>query len=346
METIMATSMRTLVLFAGLTLTAMVGAMTLDAFGASGKRVLIVQSYDPDYVWTQQINQGVLDGLQASGNVVEILYLDAKRAPEPEKLRAASIKILARIEALAPEVVIAVDDAAQVYLVAPRLKGRKTPQVVFCGVNAPLEKYGFPAENVSGVRERWHFRQGFALIKRMIPSVKRVAVLVEDSESGAYVIDDLWEDFQQNGPFALEVAGAEKIATFQQWRERVSYYQAHADVLAPGLYNTLLDKRSGQVTPPDEVMAWTNAENRKPTLGFSDVAKKHGVLCGILESGYEQGLLAGAMAREILTTGKDAGRLPVRINLKGVVMVNLKTAEKLALPVPFEIIEAAGEVLR
>jgi hypothetical protein len=29
-----------------------------------------------------------------------------------------------------------------------------------------------------------------------------------------------------------------------------------------------------------------------------------------------------------------------------VVMVNLKTAEKLALPVPFEIIEAAGEVLR
>lgn len=342
----MATRMRTLVLLAGFALTALAGAMSLDAFGASGKRVLIVQSYDPDYVWCQQINKGIQDGLQSSGDVTDILYLDAKRAPDPEMLRATSKTSLARIEALAPDVLIAVDDAAQSYLVAPRLKGRKTPQVIFCGVNAPLEKYGYPAENVSGVRERWHFRQGFALIKRMIPSVKHVAVLVEDSESGGYVIDDLWEDFRRNGPFALEVAGAEKIATFQQWRERVSYYQTHADVLAPGLYNTLLDTRSGQVTPPDEVMAWTNAENRKPTLGFSDVAKKHGVLCGILESGYEQGLLAGAMAREILTTGKAAGRLPVRVNLKGLVMVNLKTAEKLEIPVPFEIIEAAGEVLR
>jgi hypothetical protein len=40
----------------------------------------------------------------------------------------------------------------------------------------------------------------------------------------------------------------------------------------------------------DEVMAWTNAANTKPILGFADIVKQHGALCGILESGHEQGL--------------------------------------------------------
>jgi hypothetical protein len=52
------------------------------------------------------------------------------------------------------------------------------------------------------------------------------------------------------------------------------------------------------------------------------------------------------MVRGILTTGRPAGVLPVVVNVKGVVLVNLRTAERLGLRVPFEIIEAAGEVIR
>jgi hypothetical protein len=41
-----------------------------------------------------------------------------------------------------------------------------------------------------------------------------------------------------------------------------------------------------------------------------------------------------------------AGGLPVRINQKGVVVVNLKTAERLEIILPFAIIEAAGVVVK
>jgi len=308
-------------------------------------RVFILQSYNPEYVWTQNIDQGIRDALAGLDVVYEAFYLDAKRQPDPQLLRQAGEEAWQRITQWAPRVVVTVDDAAQALVAAPRLRGRESPQVVFCGVNAPLSRYGFPAANVSGVRERWHYREGFALLKRILPGLRSVAFLVEDSESGRLVAGDLLEE-RRNGPFALDLAGVETVGTFQQWQRRILHYQAEADALALGLYNSLVDEATGRVVPPDAVMAWTNAANARPTLGFSDIAKDHGLLCGVLESGHEQGYLAGSMVRAILTQGVAAGTLPVRINEQGVVLVNLKTATQHGIVVPYEIIEAAGVVVQ
>ncbi|MFZ5812465.1 MAG: ABC transporter substrate-binding protein [Thermodesulfobacteriota bacterium] len=337
--------------FACVAVAAAIRPITVVVAGEAGKggpagRILIVQSYNPEYVWTRQIDKGLRDALAGVAVDFGVVYLDAKRRPDPGLQRAAAQKVLARIEAEAPRVVVAVDDPAQAYLVAPFLKGRSSPQVVFCGVNAPLETYGYPAANVTGVRERYHFREGFELVKKIVPQAERVAFLGEDSESMRYVAGDLREDLLQNGPYALDLAGVDQCATFQEWQRKVRYYQKHADVLSFGPYNSLKDERTGRVADIDEVMAWTNAANTKPTLGFADIAKQHGALCGILESGHEQGLLAGAMVREILTTDKAAGRVPVEVNVKGLVLINLKTAERLGVRVPYEIIEAATEVIR
>jgi ABC-type uncharacterized transport system substrate-binding protein len=309
-------------------------------------RVFILQSYNPEYVWTQNINQGIRDALAGLLVDYEYFYLDAKRQPDPKRLQSAGEEALRRIRQWAPQVVVSVDDAAQALVVAPHLKGLASPQVVFCGVNAPLSLYGFPATNVSGVRERWHYREGFALLKRIAPSLRRVTFLVEESESGRFVLEDLREEERRGGPFALELAEASTVKTFQEWQRLILRRQSPADALALGLYNTLKDEATGRVVSPDDVMAWTNSANTRTTLGFSDIAKDHGLLCGVLESGHEQGFLAGSLARTVLTQGVAAGSLPVEINVRGVVLVNLKTAARLGIKVPYEIIEAAGVVLQ
>jgi len=313
---------------------------------AEPKRVLIIQSYNPEYIWCQNINHGIREGLQGLNIAYETYYLDAKRAPDPEKLAAAAADIASKIERLAPDVVIAADDAAQEYVVVPFLKDKPGPQVIFCGVNAPPAKYGFPASNVSGIRERWHYREAFALLKKLMPAVKNVAFFVDASESGGYVVDDLKEDLAANGPYALEVVTAETVRTFQQWQRMVLKYQDSADSLAMGLYQTLIDERTGKVASPDEVMAWTNSVNKLPTVGFSDIAMEHGLMCGVLEAGHEQGYLAGILARDVMNKGMKAGELPMRINDKGVILVNLRTAERLRVNIPYEIIEAAGAVIQ
>jgi ABC-type uncharacterized transport system substrate-binding protein len=309
-------------------------------------RIVVVHSYNPEYIWTQTISQGIQETLRGTKATVETLYLDAKRDPDPEHQRRRAQAILERIGMVKPQVVITVDDAAQVYLAEPFLKGRPSPQVIFCGVNAPLSLYGFPAQNVSGVRERWHFRDGFALLKKISPSLRSVALLLEDTESMGYVLDDMKADLKQNGPFALKIAGVERIRTYQQWQRQVLRYQTRTGALALGVYHSLLDETTGRVVPADAVNAWTTSVNKLPTLGFSDYAKEHGLLCGVLESGQEQGALAGGMARQVLERGVSAGSLPVRINQKGIVVLNLKTAERLGLNIPYGIISAAGVVIK
>jgi len=309
-------------------------------------RVLVVHSYTKDYPWTEAIDQGLRDGLRGAKARIETAYLDAKRDQSAESMRAKALALLERIEAFDPQVVIAVDDPAQIYLSAPHLRGRATPQVIFCGVNAPLKNYGFPAANVSGVRERWHFRQSVDLLQQISPRVKRVGLVTDDSETSVFLLAGIREEIAKGRPMAATVVALHKVATFQQWQRAVKGLQGRADALAVGLFHSLRDERTGQVVPPETVHAWTEATNRLPTIGFGEYARKHELLCGILSSGREQGALAAAMARSLLEEDKKAGELPVRTNQKGVIYLNLKTAKRFGILVPYAIIEAGEVVVR
>lgn len=309
------------------------------------RRVLILHSYNPEYIWTQKINQGVLESLHDLNVAYDYFYMDAKRRPDKASLKMAASKALERIADFSPDVVIAVDDAAQEYLIAPSLKGRPAPQVIFCGLNAPPSLYGFPAANVSGVRERWHFREGFALLKRLLPNARTVAFLTDASESSGYIIKDLEDDLAKGGPFALELKHVDSIGSYQEWQRRILAFQTNVDAVAFGIYHSLRDERTGKVVTPEEAAAWMQSVNAKPTLGFADYALSD-VLCGVLEAGHEQGFLAGNMARDVLMKGDAAGVLPMRINERGVIMVNLRIAERLKVDIPYEIIEAASEVVK
>lgn len=316
------------------------------AYAAPAPRVLVAHSYHKEFVWTRLVNQGVSEALRGLGATIRHEYMDAKRSPDPAQLRSAAGRILALIESYRPQVVIAVDDAAQQYLVVPHLKGRQGLQVVFCGVNAPPSDYGYPAPNVSGVRERWHYRDGLKLLKGLAPSATSAAFLIEDTETGRSAVADLQEEERQGGPYALRLKTVALTRTFQQWQQQVRQAQGAVNALVLPLYHSLVDEATGQVVPADKVMAWTNSANRLPTLGLLDYARDHGLLCGVLESGQEQGWLAGSMAREVLTRRVAAGSLPIRVNRRGQVLLNLKTAQRLRIQIPYHLIESAGVVLR
>lgn len=308
-------------------------------------RVLVVQSYNPEYIWTANIDQGIREALKDLSVEFEFHYLDAKRRPEPSRIATECATLARHMQAWNPDMVIAGDDAAQASFVVPYCKDKARPQVIFCGVNARPEEYGYPAANVSGVLEKFHFRQSFALMKEIMPTARSVAYLSDDSAPGGFLVRDL-RDEETLGPFALNLAGVETVHTFEQWKAAVLKYQDKTDVLALGIYHSLRSGTGNSTVPVEQVVAWTNSVLRKPTLGFADFAPDHGILCGVLESGGEQGFVAGSMAKEVLLSQRLAGQLPIRTNMEGMVMLNLRTAEHLGLVIPFEIIEAAGVVVR
>ncbi len=307
--------------------------------------VVLVQSYNPEYTWCRHIEDGVRMAFRGLSVNLRSVYLDAKRDPNPERLRRRADEIAERLRAQRPAVVIAADDAAQRYLAVPLLKRPGGPQVIFCGVNATPARYGYPMANVSGVRERWHFRQGFALLRRIAPKTRTVALLTDDSESSGYVLRDLREEIKTGG-LALRLTRVKRLRTFGEWRAAALAAQNSTDALAIGTYFSLVDEATGKVATPEQVAAWNQRHIRKPTLGFADYARDDGTLCGIIESGEEQGFLAGEMARGLMEHGGNAGALPLRVNKKGLVLLNLRTAQRLGLLIPYEIIKAGGVVIQ
>lgn len=308
-------------------------------------RVFILHSYDPDYIWTSQEEQGIRAALRGRPCVFEVHHLDVRKRPGLARKDGTVRETLARIEAFDPDVVIATDDAAQAWVVQPHLAGRERPQVFFCGVNAPPSDYGFPGGNVSGVRERYHYREGFELLRRIAPGATTAVFLADSSDTSGHLLRALREECAVNGRLALQLLQARTVKTFQQWQAVVRESQPVAGALALGPCQSLVDEGTGAVVPVAEVMDWTVSVNRLPTLGFTDGAARYEILCGVLESAQEQGFLAGSMAAEALATGRRAGEMPLRVNEQGTVLVNLRAAARLSLNMPFEVIEAAGTVV-
>ncbi len=306
-------------------------------------RIFILQSYNPDYIWCKNINQGIKEALSKYSVKYDFYYLYAKTRGS-QKMQDMAATALKRIQQFTPDIVISVDDPAVAHVVKPFFAGKSAPQIIFCGVNAPPSFYGFPTTNVSGVGEQWHHLEGINLLQQIIPKITRIAFLIEDSESASYVVDALKDTLSKTSDANFPSMYIEKIATFAQWKTRVRYYQRNADALALGVYNNLTDE-NGKTVSPDTVMEWTNSVNTLPTLGFSDAAIEHALLCGILESGHEQGFLAGQMALQVIA-GTPAGNIPLQQNKRGIILVNLRTAQKLNIDIPYQIIEAAGVVVQ
>jgi hypothetical protein len=132
----------------------MVVSIQTVSFAESGKKkVLVVMSYEEPSVnpWCKQIKQGI-DSVLAKTFEITYFYMGTKKNLDGGPQKAEEAYALYR--KLRPDGVITVDDNAQWMFVLPYLKDKVHTPVMFCGVNAEPEKYGYPASNVSGVLER------------------------------------------------------------------------------------------------------------------------------------------------------------------------------------------------
>lgn len=118
---------------------------------AEKPRCLLLYSYHVGYAWNDGVDEGATRTL-ADHCTIRRFYLDSKRNPDPKTIRSKVDEVMGVVMAWQPDVMIAVDDNASKYVVAPYFKGSDTP-VVFCGVNWTAESYGYPYRNVTGMVE-------------------------------------------------------------------------------------------------------------------------------------------------------------------------------------------------
>ena len=303
------------------------------------QRVLLVQSYHTGYEWTDSITRGVRMALPLNEVSLEVFYMDTKRHSDEKwkiQLGAEARRIVSDWN---PAVVIAADDNAQAFF-AKHYVGDERVSLVFCGVNNEPEDYGYPAKNITGVLERPHFTSCLEYFQRIMPSATRIAIVTDNSETSRGALR-----YMREIPEGMTLVSQQIPSTLDEWQVAIRECQAQADAIVVYNYHTLTVPEKITSVPASEVMEWTLKNSTLPLIGFLAFSMDEGALCGYAESGVEQGREAGKMARRILQ-GERPADIPIAIAVEGQSIVNLKTARRLGIVVPDDVIQTTDLVIR
>ncbi len=297
-------------------------------------RLLVLHSYDTDYVWTRLVDEGIRRGLAGtSWMTVRRHYMRTKKFSDAPSLRRASIAARKAVEDFRPDVILAVDDYAQ-KLVGRYYVDHPGISIVFAGVNGDPAAYGYDrAGNVTGILERKQFPAIIEVLSMLAGNKKglRLAYLSDPALSGRCDVDAArccdWSPHELVGCF---------IATdFGRWRKKVRELAGRIDFLLVSGYRKL-PRRVGErgFVPPREVMAWTTAHMNVPVIGMNVFNSRDGAMLSVGVSPYEQGETAARMALDILSGRRTAAAIPVRSASQYVVSMSASAVRRYNVRVP------------
>ncbi len=309
----------------------LLGPAGLSAKDFKDKKVLVVMSYHPEYAWQQELRQGIESVL--SDARIKYFYMNTKKNLAGGHAKAK--EAFALYKEFLPDVVIAADDNAQSMFVAPYLKDKVKTPVIFCGVNHEAAKYGYPASNVTGVVERFHWREGLNFLKLIAPGTKKAAIIYNDTPSTLAVIDQIRDEMPE---YPVEIIEFVKVNTVADLKNSVINMRAKADALLLLALAGIRDQNGTPLESEEATLLVTDIWN-KPTLGQSSWQLKVGVLCAVAKTGQEQGDLAARMALDIFK-GNSIQDIPITWNKNGRRMVNMTTAKKLGIKLNPSVITA------
>lgn len=305
---------------------------------AYGKpRILHIMSYHLPWEWNEDQLNGFKHGLNLPGADFEIFQMDSKRNSSEEWTQSMGKKARQLIDTWKPDLVYTNDDIAQANVT--RYYINHSIPFVFSGVNAAPGEYGFTdSRNITGVLEQEHFVATINLLRKLVPNVKDIAIIVDDGPTWPGVVNRMQS--QVNLLPGIDLMEMKAVKTFSGFKSLMVDLQGRVDAVAMLGIFTFKDD-TGSNVPFTEVLKWTAENSRLPDFSFWGSRIPYGTLCAVTVSGYAQGLEAGKIARGILVEGRAPSSYPMKPTVKGKPVISLARAKKLGIRISTDLLLTA-----
>ena len=328
-------------------------------FGASKttpkkKKILVVDSYHREYLWSQHINEGFCaamlkfgyfdnkdqmadytksDFVETSKAIVKKVWMDSKRNSSKPAMEDMSMSIYKRARNFTPDFIFLGDDNAAQY-VGKKFLDTETP-MVFWGVNNTPVKYGLvdsvekPGHNVTGIFQKTYYAESLGFLKKIVPSIKTFAVLSDATTTGRIHAKAIMH-LERNGLISLKLVEAVTTNDSGEWKRMALELQDKVDAFFIAQYSGLKDK-NGKAVPDGETAAWYTSHVKIPEAAGFRHRVAQGMLCAADDSGYNQGFEAVVIAHDIMSKGADPATYPPRAPKRGALIVNKERARMLGI---------------
>ena len=246
-----------------------VALLLLSGFNRAKPRILVMHSSDRNSSTVQRLDEGIHIALDRNRLPVFVRwhYLGIDHFPV-EDLRQDAAKIGARtIEQFDPDLVIAVDDEAQHYLMT-RYGGHARPKVVFTAIDQEPAAYGYVgAGNVAGIVETLPLTAiRDTLLQARQGKPLRLAVIGSPGPTG----QGQSRQVQAYDWAPHQVVSVDSPADFATWQTTIQAMDGKVDALlvlsCEGLTVSPLDARP---VPPAGIVHWIEANAKPLPLGVS-----------------------------------------------------------------------------
>ena len=283
-------------------------------------KVLVVMSYEEDNPWVREIREGIDAVLRPSSDITYFhMNTKAYRDGGPEKAREA----FALFQSLQPHGVIAADDDAQSMFVVPYLKDKTTTPVMFNGVNADADHYGYPNAHISGVLERAHVKESLAFIKLMLPAIQTACFMTNHVPPGRALRAQVESE---KAGYPVKVGEFHLVRSNDDIEALGRSLRNGCDALFVDSLEGIVDKE-GRAQTNKEIFKTLARVHGKPFLAGNRYQVEQGAWAAVVKTGQEQGELAAEMLLQAMR-GKPVGEIPVTRNSRGQRIINVTALER------------------
>lgn len=290
---------------------------------AEDHKVLVVMSYEVDYPWDIEVKEGI-DSVLSGKADLQYFYMNTKTdlAGSKEKGKEA----YALYQAFQPDGVIAMDDNAQKDFVLPFIKDKEDVPVIFGGVNADPEAYGYPTDQISGILDRFHISESISFAQQIIPDIRTVGFILKESPTAKFIADQV---AQEKADYSANVTGFYMVETLAEALSRVDAMKAETDLIFVAVLSGITDA-DGHVLNEKQAVSKVAGAFGGPTITNLAQNVTNGTLCAVVKTGKEQGSVAAEMLLKALE-GTPVKDMPVTRNRHGKRVINATVLKSLGI---------------
>lgn len=241
--------------------------------------ILIINSYNTSYKWTQTLMEGIMDNLDNSLDI-RVEYLDAKNYTSQEYFDDLYEIFTKKYENISFDAIIATDDYAIRFLIDHDEELFKDVPIFFAGLNNQAS-YGLAHRTgYYGVSEELSLRETIQTAKQLNPNLDTIHLIVDETITGNTTYENMI-NLESDYQFVTY-----KGYDFESILKKISQIENNNAIVLLAFYIVDLDGTFYDTS----VMTKKITENAAvPVYGLYEFSFGHGIVGGKLVSGYSQG---------------------------------------------------------
>jgi len=276
----------------------------------SNTRILILNSYHPQYNWTDQIVRAITREFEEvlPRENIDIEYMDSRKREDAayyERLHQL-YKLKYQAEETARDVIITTDDNAFNFLSKYRQELFPGVPVVFCGINFFDRVKDQPERWFTGIVESDAIFENIRLIEKIHPEAERVVVIADTTKLGqslSMVTRGLRDQSADIGP-QIELWNQFSLDELYTRLSRLS-----SDTIV--FLNILQTDKNGRYFSYTDDLPHLSRICPVPVYGQWGVELGYGIVGGVLNDASRHGRNAAKLAKRILK-GENPAEIPIQ----------------------------------